>query len=36
LLDVTADALAAEWDTREKGGEFGDGGTGGGFKPTIQ
>src|ERR1022692_406757 len=29
LLDVTADALAAEWDTREKGGEFGDGGAGG-------
>ena len=29
LLDSTADALAAEWDTREKGGEFGDGGAGG-------
>jgi hypothetical protein len=29
LLDVTADGLAAEWDTREKGGEFGDGGAGG-------
>src|ERR1035441_7172993 len=29
LLDVTADALAAEWDTREEGGEFGDGGAGG-------
>ena len=29
LLDSTADALAAEWDTREEGGEFGDGGTGG-------
>jgi hypothetical protein len=29
FLDSTADALAAEWDTREKGGEFGDGGAGG-------
>ena len=29
LLDSTADALAAEWDTREEGGEFGDGGAGG-------
>src|ERR1035441_7528122 len=29
LLDSTADALAAEWDTREEGGEFGDGGGGG-------
>ena len=28
LLDSTADALAAEWDRREDGGEFGDGGAG--------
>ena len=39
LLDVTADALAAEWDTREESVEFGDGepgDDGAGGRTTIQ
>ena len=35
LLDVTADALAAEWDMRSEGPTEANG-NGGGFEPTIQ
>ena len=35
LLDVTADALAAEWDLRSEGPSEANG-NGGGFEPTIQ